>query len=68
MSDRIKSFKNKGWVDADESRRRRKEGAVELRKVKVKNTHKLLHIFYIVYVINLKGLAKKYFIMRIQCL
>lgn len=34
MSDRIKSFKNRGWVDADESRRRRKEGAVELRKEK----------------------------------
>ncbi|KAL5255062.1 hypothetical protein ACHWQZ_G014483 [Mnemiopsis leidyi] len=34
MSDRIKSFKNKGWVDADDARRRRKEGAVELRKEK----------------------------------
>ena len=33
MSDRIKSFKNKSWVDADDARRRRKEGAVELRKV-----------------------------------
>lgn len=34
MSDRIKSFKNKGWTDADDARRRRKEGAVELRKEK----------------------------------
>jgi hypothetical protein len=34
MSERLKCFKNKGWVDADESRRRRKEGAVELRKEK----------------------------------
>ena len=29
---RIKSFKNKGWRDEEEMRRRRKDGAVELRK------------------------------------
>jgi len=31
---RIKSFKNKGWRDEEEMRRRRKDGAVELRKEK----------------------------------
>lgn len=38
MSDRIKSFKNKGWTDAGESRQRRKEGGVALRKEKRNET------------------------------